>query len=59
MNKFKKWLEDHPASIRLLLLLFVGLNLYSAHRISSESKLMVLAHLTMAVVLLLGAILIL
>lgn len=58
MNKFKKWLEDHPALIRTVLLLFVGLNLYSAHRISSVSTLMALAHLTMAVVLLLGTILI-
>jgi hypothetical protein len=58
MNKFKKWLEHHPGSIRLVLLLFVGLNLYSARRISSVSSLMALAHLTMAVVILLGAILI-
>jgi hypothetical protein len=58
MHKFKKWLEAHPGLIRLVLLLFVALNLYSAHRISSVSTLMAFSHLTMAAALLLSAILI-
>jgi hypothetical protein len=28
MNSFKNWLQDHPGLIRLVLLLFVGLNLF-------------------------------
>jgi hypothetical protein len=58
MNSFKKWLQDHLALIRLVLLLFVGLNLISARRMFSVSLLLVLAHIIVAVVLLLGAILI-
>ena len=58
MNTFKKWLQDRLGLIRLVLLLFVVLNLYSAHRIFCESPILVLAHVIMAVVLLLGAILI-
>jgi hypothetical protein len=58
MNSFKEWLQDHPGLIRLLLLLFVGLNLLSAHRMFSVSLLLVLAHIIVAVVLLLGVILI-
>jgi FtsH-binding integral membrane protein len=53
-----KWLHDHTGLIRIVLFLFVGLNLYSAYRIFSESPLLVLAHTFVAVVLLLGAILI-
>ena len=56
MNFFMKWLQDHLGSIRVVLLLFVVLNLYSAHRVFFESPVLVLAHLIMAVVLLLGAI---
>jgi hypothetical protein len=44
--------------IRLVLLLFVGLNLISAHRMFSVSLLLVFAHIIVAVVLLLGVILI-
>jgi hypothetical protein len=44
--------------IRLVLLLFVDLNLISAHRMFSVSLLLVLAHIIVAVVLLLGVILI-
>jgi hypothetical protein len=58
MNSFKKWLQDHLALIRLVLLLFVGLNLFSAHRTFSVSLLLVLSHIIVAVVLLLGVILI-
>ena len=58
MNTFKKWLQDRLGLIRLVLLLFVGLNLYFAHRIFCESPVLVLAHVIMAVVLLLGTILI-
>ena len=58
MNSFKEWLQDHPGLIRLLLLLFVGLNLLSAHRMFSVSLLLVLAHIIVAVVLLLGVILV-
>jgi len=58
MNSVKKWLQDHLGLIRLVLLLFVGLNLISAHRMFSVSLLLVLAHITAAVVLLLGVILI-
>jgi hypothetical protein len=58
MNSFKKWLQDHLGLIRLLLLLFVGLNLLSAHRMFYVSLLLVLAHIIVAVVLLLGVILI-
>jgi len=58
MNFFKKWLQDHLLLFRLTLLLFVGLNLYSAYRMFSESPLLVVGHAIMAVVLLLGAILI-
>jgi hypothetical protein len=56
MNTFKKWLQDHLGLIRLVLLLFVVLNLFSACRIFCESPVLVLAHVVMAVVLLLGAI---
>jgi hypothetical protein len=42
--------------IRLVLLLFVDLNLISAHRMFSVSLLLVLAHIIVAVVLLLGVI---
>jgi len=58
MNSFKKRLQDHLGLIRLVLLLFVGLNLISAHRMFSVSLLLVLAHIIVAVVLLLGVILI-
>jgi hypothetical protein len=58
MNSFKKWLQDHLGLIRLALLLFVGLNLFSAHRMFSVSLLLALAHIHVAAVLLLGAILI-
>jgi hypothetical protein len=58
MNSFKKWLQDHLGLMRIVLLLFVGLNLYSAHRMFSMSLLLALAHIIVAVVLLLGAILI-
>jgi hypothetical protein len=44
--------------IRLVLLLFVGLNLFSAHRMFSVSLPLALAHIIVAVVLLLGVILI-
>ena len=53
MNSFKKWLQDHLGLIRLVLLLFVGLNLFSAHRMFSVSLLLALAHIIVAVVLLL------
>ena len=58
MNSVKKWLQDHLGLIRLVLLLFVGLNLISAHRMFSVSLLLVLAHIIVAVVLLLEVILI-
>jgi hypothetical protein len=58
MNSFKKWLQDHLGLMRIVLLLFVGLNLYSAHRMFPVSLLLALAHVIVAVVLLLGAILI-
>ena len=58
MNSFKKWLQDHLGLIRLVLLLFVGLNLLSAHRMLSVSLLLVFAHIIVAVALLLEVILI-
>jgi hypothetical protein len=58
MHSFKKWLQDHLGLIRFVLLLFVGLNLFSAHRMFSVSLLLVLAHIIVAVVLLLEVILI-
>ena len=58
MNSFKKWLQDHFGLIRLVLLLFLGLNLVSAHRMFSVSLLLVLAHIIVAVALLLEVILI-
>jgi hypothetical protein len=58
MNSFEKWLQGHLGLVRLVLLLFVGLNLLSAHRMFSVSLLLVLAHVIVAVVLLLGVILI-
>jgi len=58
MNSFMKWLQGHLGLIRLVLLLFVGLNLFSAHRMFSVSLLLVLAHIIVAVALLLGVILI-
>jgi hypothetical protein len=58
MNSLKKWLQAHLGSIRLLLLLSVGSNRFSAHRMFSVSLLLVLAHIIVAVVLLLGVILI-
>ena len=57
MNSFQKWLQDHLALIRLGLLLFVGLNLLSTHQMFSVS-LLALAHIIVAVVLLLEAFLI-
>jgi hypothetical protein len=44
--------------IRLALFLLVGLNLFSAHRMFSVSLILVLAHIFVAAVLLLEAILI-
>ena len=58
MNSFQKWLQDHLGLIRLVLLLFVGLNLFSARRMFFVSLLLALAHVIVAVVLLLGAVLI-
>jgi hypothetical protein len=58
MNSFKKWLQDHLGLMRFVLLLFVGLNLLSAHRMFSVSLILVLAHVFVAAVLLLEAILI-
>jgi hypothetical protein len=57
MNSFQKWLQDHLWLIRVVLLLFVGLNLFSAHRMFSVSLSLAIAHVIVAVVLLLGAIL--
>jgi hypothetical protein len=57
VNFFKKWAQNHPGLIRLVLLLFVGLNLFSAHQMFSVSLLLAVAHIIVAVVLLLGAIL--
>jgi len=56
MNSFRKWFQDHLGLTRMVLLLFVGLNLFSAYRIFCESPVLVLAHVIMAVVLLLAAI---
>ena len=56
MNSFTKCLQDHLGLIRLVLLLFVDLNLISAHRMFSVSLLLVLAHIIVAGVLLLGVI---
>jgi hypothetical protein len=39
MNSFKKWLQDHLGLMRIVLLLFVGLNLFSAYRMFSVSLL--------------------
>ena len=58
MTSFKKRIQDHLGLIRLLLVLFVGVNLLSAHRMRSVSLLLALAHILVAVVLSLGAILI-
>ena len=57
MNSFKKRLQDHLGLIRLALLLFVGLNLFSAHRMFSVSPLLTLTHIFVAAVLVLGGIL--
>ena len=58
MNSFHKWLQDHTRLVRLVLLLFVVLNLFSAYRMFSESLPLAYAHILVAAVLLLGAILI-
>ena len=58
MNSFQKWLQGHLGLIRLALFLLVGLNLFSAHRMFSVSLILVLAHIFVAAVLLLEAILI-
>ena len=58
MNSLKEWLQDHLGLTRMLLLLFVGLNLFSVHQVFSISLILVLAHIFVAVSLLLGAILI-
>ena len=58
MNFFKKYLQDHLGLIRLCPLLFVGLNVFSAHRMFSVFLLLALPHILVAVVLLLGVILI-
>jgi hypothetical protein len=58
MNSFQKWLQDHTGLIRIVLFLFVGLNLFSARRMFSVSLLLALAHIIVAVVLLLGGVLI-
>jgi hypothetical protein len=58
MNPFKKWLQDHLGLMRIVLLLFVGLNLFSAHRMFSVSLLLALAHIVVAAVLLLAVIVI-
>ena len=58
MNSFQKWLQDHLWLTRLALLLCVGLNLFSAHRMLSVSLLLAFAHVLVAVVPLLGAILV-
>jgi len=58
MNSLKKWLQDHTGLTRIVLLLLVGLNLFSAHRMFSVSLILVLAHILVAMVLLLEAILI-
>jgi hypothetical protein len=58
MNSFHKWLQDHLWLIRLVLLLCVGLNLFSARRMFSVSLLLALTHIIVAVVLLLGGVLI-
>ena len=58
MNSFKKWFQDDLRLVRLGLLPCVGLNLFSAHRMCSVCLLLALAHIIVAVVLFLGAILI-
>ena len=57
MNSFKDWFQDPVGLTRRILLLFAGLNLYSAYRMLFESLLLVLAHVVVAVVLLLGVVL--
>jgi hypothetical protein len=58
MNSLQKWLQDHFGLMRIFLLLFVGLNLFSARRMFSVSLSLALAHIIVAVVLLLGGVLI-
>jgi hypothetical protein len=58
MDFFKKWFQDRTGLIKPILLLFVGLNLFSAHQMFSVSPLLTLAHILVTVLLLLGAILI-
>jgi hypothetical protein len=58
MHFFKKWFQDRTGLIRPVILLFVGLNLFSARRMFSASLLLALAHILVAVVSLLGAVLI-
>jgi len=58
MNSFKKLFQDDLGLVRLGLLPFVGLNLFSAHRVFRVSLLLALAHILVAVVLLLAAIVI-
>jgi hypothetical protein len=48
MNPLYKWLQDQTWLIRLVLLLLIGLNLFSAHRMFSVSLLLVLAHIIVA-----------
>ena len=58
MNSFKKWLQDDLGLMRIVLLLFVGLNLFSAHRMLSVSLLLAFVHVLVAIALFAAAILI-
>jgi hypothetical protein len=57
LNKIEKWIYNHPALARLVLLALAGINAWSAWHIFSRSPILGLAQGTLSILLLLGAIL--
>jgi hypothetical protein len=59
LNKIEKWINNHPALVRLVLLLLAGINAWSALHISARSPLLALVQGILSVLMLAGAVLIL
>jgi hypothetical protein len=55
LNKIEKWIHDHPALARLVLMVLAGINAWSAWHISSRSPILALVQGILSVLLLLGA----
>lgn len=58
MNKLEKWIQNHPAFARLILLILAGINAWSAFNIVARSPLLALVQGILCVLMTAGAVLI-